>query len=145
MLVHRFHHCAHLLMHRRGKEGGRAGALMVISRHGALSQRALAEKLDIRSASVSELLGKMEESGLITREADPADKRAVLVDLTEQGREEAARVAAQREEANKDLFAALTDEEKRALEGILGKLAHAWHQEFDREERHAAKQEPTED
>ena len=133
LLVYRFHHCAHLLMHRRAKEGGRAGALMVLSRHGVMSQRALAERLDIRSASASELLVKMEELGLITRTPDGNDKRAVLVELTELGRQEAARLAEQREKSNKDLFAVLTDEEKRQLENILGKLTPYWHEEFDRE------------
>ena len=132
LLVRRFHHCAHLLMHRRAKEGGRAGVLMVLNSHGSVTQRALAEKLDIRSASVSELLTKMESAALIERMPDPNDGRATLVSLTEKGREEAAVLAAQREEANKNLFAVLTDEEKAQLETILAKLTRSWHEEFDR-------------
>lgn len=132
LLVRRFHHCAHLLMHRRAKEGGRAGVLMVLNSHGSVTQRALAEKLDIRSASASELLTKMESAALIERMPDPNDGRATLVSLTEKGREEAAVLAAQREEANKNLFAALTDEEKAQLEMILAKLTRSWHEEFDR-------------
>ncbi|MDO4290443.1 MAG: MarR family transcriptional regulator [Eggerthellaceae bacterium] len=133
LLARRFHHCAHLLMYRRAKEGGRARALVALSHHGAMSQRELAERLNIRSASASELLTKMEELGLVTRTPDENDRRAMLVELTEHGRQEAARIAAQREKADKNLFAVLTDEEKQQLESILGKLTPYWHEEFDPE------------
>lgn len=53
------------------------------------------------------------------------------MELTELGKREAARLAVQREEANKNLFAVLTDEEKQQLENILGKLTPYWHEEFD--------------
>lgn len=138
LLVRRFHHCAHLLMHRRAKEGGRVGVLMVLNNHGAMTQRALAEKLDIRPASASELLSKMEASRLIERTPDPDDGRASLISLTEEGREEAGVFAKRREEANKNLFAALSDEEKQQLERILAKLTRSWHEEFDREDERAA-------
>lgn len=134
-LVRSFHHCAHLLMHRRAKEGGRAGVLMILSRHGFMAQSMLAEKLDIRSASMSELLGKMEQAGLVTRTQNESDKRAVWVELTDEGRAEAERAAAQREEDNRNLFAVLTDEEKSQLAVILDKLAHSWHEQFDEEDR----------
>lgn len=138
LLVRRFHHCAHLLMHRRAKEGGRVGVLMVLNNHGAMTQRALAEKLDIRPASASELLSKMEASRLVERTPDPDDGRASLISLTEEGREEAGVFAKRREEANKNLFAALSDEEKQQLEHILAKLTRSWHEEFDREDERAA-------
>ncbi len=127
-LIRRFQHCAHLLMHRQGREGGRARAIMVLDRcdRGCMSQRELARRLDIRSASVSELLAKMEESGLIKRMPDPHDRRVVLVRLTEKGRNEAKHVADQRKKANEDLFAVLDDEEKDQLESILDKLTGFW-------------------
>ncbi len=102
--------------------------------HDGMTQRELAEMLDIRSASVSELMAKMEESGLIMRTHDPSDKRALRIRLTERGHAEAKLMAARRAEANKNLFAVLDDEEKARLEVILGKLIRFWDEEFDREE-----------
>ena len=46
----------------------------------------LADQLQITRQSVNELLGDLEELGYITRESDPANKRARLVRLTASGR-----------------------------------------------------------
>ncbi len=46
----------------------------------------LADQLQITRQSVNELLGDLEELGYVTREADPANKRARLVRLTASGR-----------------------------------------------------------
>jgi DNA-binding MarR family transcriptional regulator len=46
----------------------------------------LADQLQITRQSVNELLGDLEELGYVTRESDPADKRARLVRLTASGR-----------------------------------------------------------
>ncbi len=136
-LIHSFHHCAHLLLHRPGREHGSSRAVMALERRGrdGMSQRELAESLDIRSASVSELLTKMEELGLITRRQDPHDKRVVLIELTEKGHEQARCVVARRKEENKNLFSVLDNNEKEQLKVILQKLTDFWHNEFGRENR----------
>ena len=46
----------------------------------------LADQLQITRQSVNELLGDLEELGYVTRETDPANKRARLVRLTASGR-----------------------------------------------------------
>lgn len=46
----------------------------------------ISEYTNVSTARVAVLLKKMEDKGLITKEADPADKRRVLVSITEQGR-----------------------------------------------------------
>lgn len=46
---------------------------------------ALAEDLLVANNSALELVGRAEASGLVRRERDPADQRAVRVSLTDQG------------------------------------------------------------
>ena len=46
----------------------------------------LADQLQITRQSVNDLLGDLEELGYVTRESDPANKRARLVRLTASGR-----------------------------------------------------------
>jgi DNA-binding MarR family transcriptional regulator len=46
----------------------------------------LADQLQITRQSVNELLGHLEERGYVTRETDPANRRARLVRLTATGR-----------------------------------------------------------
>ncbi|MBO4838090.1 MAG: winged helix DNA-binding protein [Lachnospiraceae bacterium] len=87
---------------------------------GSLSQRELTELMDVQPGSLSELLGKMEARGLISRIRSEEDHRRVTVSLTEAGRAKAA------ERGPRDLFAALNDEEKKQLKALLAKLTAAW-------------------
>ncbi|MFF0542023.1 MarR family winged helix-turn-helix transcriptional regulator [Nocardia thailandica] len=55
------------------------------------SVKAIAEALQLDSATLSPLLKRLESAGLITRRRDPHDERTLLVDLTAAGRDLRAR------------------------------------------------------
>ena len=76
---HHSHHGAH-----RGGFG-RNRLLYVISNNNGASSRELAEILDIRPSSLTEMLGKLEQDGLIEKYRDDEDSRIVHVALTESG------------------------------------------------------------
>lgn len=82
--------------------------------------------LHIKSGSISEILGKMETGHLIQRTRDTADKRKVLVSLTEQGQEYVERLISEYEKENEALFDCLNEEECRRLMEILIKLYDSW-------------------
>jgi DNA-binding MarR family transcriptional regulator len=46
----------------------------------------IAERLHLAQSTVSGLLGQMMAAGLVTREVDPADRRAAVVTLSDAGR-----------------------------------------------------------
>jgi MarR family transcriptional regulator for hemolysin len=52
-------------------------------RSGSATQARLAEKLEIEPISVSRLIDRMEQAGWVSREADPADRRAKIIVPTE--------------------------------------------------------------
>ena len=59
---------------------------MWIERLGAdVRQNSLAEAVGIEGASLVRLLDELQANGLITREPDPADRRANAVNLTDAG------------------------------------------------------------
>lgn len=91
-----------------------------------MTQRDLMVISDVRSSSISELLGKMEADGLIIREKDEQDKRNLRIILTEQGMAEAQAQLESRRQSSRDLFSALDEEEKQQLEKILGKVMESW-------------------
>ena len=100
----------------------RAGAsqelvLRILAR-GDMDQMALRGEMRIQPGSLSELLGKLEQKGLIERERAENDRRRVTVRLTEAGR--AALTPG--ETAADDPFAVLTEEEQATLRALLGKL-----------------------
>lgn len=51
-----------------------------------MSVKAIAEAVQLDSATLSPLLKRLETTGLVTRRRDPGDERALVVDLTVAGR-----------------------------------------------------------
>lgn len=60
-----------------------------LSAEGARTPSEIAEQLDITTASVTELLDRMERGGLVRRDRHPDDRRKLLVELTEAGQRQA--------------------------------------------------------
>lgn len=52
-----------------------------------MSVKAVAEAIQLDSATLSPLLKRLESAGLITRRRDPHDERTLHIDLTESGRD----------------------------------------------------------
>lgn len=101
---------------------GQNRVLRIIADHDGLNQKELAERLDIRSASVSELLNKLEHSNLIIREKSEADKRFTQVFLSDDGRAYINR-AQEQDHFAEMLFGDLSGEERCALDATLKKLS----------------------
>lgn len=87
-----------------------------------LNQNALAEMLDLGSASVGELLLRLEKSGFIKRLADPNDRRSKRVVIAGRGREvlEHMRVVAQQNNAL--IMSGINPEEQEVLNGMLTRM-----------------------
>lgn len=130
-----FHRGSHLVFHQLHRHGSHAQGriLGLLAEHGPLSQKILLQGLHVRPASLSELLGKLEKSGAITREKDRHDKRSVVVSLTEQGRRAAAESMRELENGMCGLFAPLDEAEQNCLRTLLTKLVRAWESELGRE------------
>lgn len=62
---------------------GEGRALAHAARAGTVRQNVLAERMGIEAMTLSGQLDRLEARGLITRQADPQDRRAKLVSLTE--------------------------------------------------------------
>lgn len=70
---------------------------------------------------------RLEERGFIRRVGDPADRRVVLVELTDEGRETIDETLPDHAANEKRLLASLSSEEQRVLITLLKKL----HQSLD--------------
>lgn len=127
-LIHELHHLS-----RSGMDGhgGQGRILRILAQGGDMTQRALTEHLGIQPGSASEIIGKLEQAGCITRSENAEDRRTVVVHLTEAGQE---RLAAG-EQKNPELFSALNEEEKAELQILLEKLCKDWKVRFPREHR----------
>jgi DNA-binding MarR family transcriptional regulator len=82
----------------------------------------LARRADLTSGAMTSRLDALEKEGLVRRLRDPEDRRSVLVELTDKGREkhEEAMVIQAPKEAL--LAEALTDREKEQLNSLLRRV-----------------------
>lgn len=86
---------------------------------GALRIGALAHALGAAQNTVSEVVSRMVRSGMVLKERDPADNRAVIVRLGPPGKAALEQHRAGARRANRELLEALTpDQQKRLLESF---------------------------
>jgi DNA-binding MarR family transcriptional regulator len=61
-------------------------AMLALWQHGDLTLKALAELLHLEPATTSPLVRRLEALGLVTRQRDGADERALAIRVTDEGR-----------------------------------------------------------
>src|SRR5579859_5617775 len=74
---------------------GQATLLCVLAIRDGMTQSEIAEQLSVQGATVTNMLQRLEETGLVIRRRDPEDNRLVRVYLTEAGREKERSINAQ--------------------------------------------------
>ncbi len=95
-------------------------ALEALLRVGAMSLKALSRHLALAHSTVSGIVDRLEQRGLVRRETDPADRRGVRISVTPPVQDYMERVMpAHRLGPLLDALRAATDEERgRALQGV---------------------------
>src|SRR6516165_11238586 len=73
-----------------------AATLATLERSGPQRLTALAVREGVTQPAMTQLIGRLQEAGLVSREADPTDGRVVQVCLTNRGRDLLARRGAVR-------------------------------------------------
>jgi DNA-binding MarR family transcriptional regulator len=96
-----------------------AATLSTLERSGPCRLTALAASEGVTQPAMTQLVGRLEESGLAIRSADPADGRAVNVQITDSGRELVARRRAARAERLSALLSMLSRADQDALAAAL--------------------------
>jgi DNA-binding MarR family transcriptional regulator len=99
-----------------------ARALGVLTRHGPMRLGALSEHLRIVPRSATEVVDALAEARLVERRPDPADRRAILVALTNRGEKVAAKIRAARAAEAEGFFARLDEADRTSLGRILRAL-----------------------
>ncbi len=85
--------------------------------------RDLAERLRIAPRSATDVVDQLESRGLVERAADPADRRAVRIRLTDGGRGLLRRVHEARRTEAADFFAVLAPADRAELARLLARVA----------------------
>jgi MarR family transcriptional regulator for hemolysin len=88
-----------------------AHPLVLIAEHPTMSQRELAERLEIEGPTLVRLLHQLGAMGLVTREQNPNDHRANTLHLTAAGRATARRLRRAMNGVRTRLLAGVSDDE----------------------------------
>lgn len=101
----------------------RSGHLLhILEKESGVSQTRLAEMMDIRPQSLSEMLCRLEGEGLLERRISESDKRSSQVYITEKGRCVSGEMRARHEQFAQEFFSVLSDAEQETLSALLEKV-----------------------
>ena len=99
-----------------GLGGPRLSALSVIVFAGPLSLADLAAEEQVRAPTMTRIVEALVQAGLVTRETDPRDRRAVRIEATEEGRAVLEAGRRRRVGAIAERLSRLAESERRALD-----------------------------
>ncbi len=129
-----------VMHHMRNKNGqkkihdsmhGENFMLSYISRRqGGIIPSEISNEMGITSARIAAALNSLEAKGLITRRIDTEDRRRILVDLTEAGREQAKKHYEMIMNITVNMLQYLGEEDATELVRIMKKLADRSPEEF---------------
>jgi len=105
-----------------GPMRGQGRLINLLTQSDGMLIKDIVDAFDIRPSSASELVAKLEKQGLVHVESDETDKRARKVFLTEQGKAQANRMKAARDNVTTGMFEGLNEEEQSQLLALLKKM-----------------------
>jgi DNA-binding MarR family transcriptional regulator len=100
-----------------------AGILRRLVQSPGISQRELATALGMHASRLVAVVDEMESMGLLVREANAEDRRTHSLQVTDKGREMMGEIAMISVQHNEALCAALNEEERAVLVGLLQRIA----------------------
>jgi len=97
-------------------------ALRTLARHETMRLSELSDRLQIAPRTATEVVDALQTRGLVGRRADPADRRAILVEVTERGADTLAEIRATSGTEAGRIFGRLGPADRAELARILSKL-----------------------
>jgi DNA-binding MarR family transcriptional regulator len=101
---------------RTGLSPSLTAALATVERHGPLTPSELAARERVQRPTVTRVVYRLEELELITRAADPADRRSALITVTPAGRELLAVARTRKDAFLSERLEALDAQDRATLE-----------------------------
>lgn len=111
-----------LYLKNRSSNQTQGKVLKILYKKGSLSQKEVQEILDVKPGSISEIITKLEKRELVIRVQDPEDKRRVLLELTEKGRQDVEEFSRNYQNSVMKFFEVLDEDERQEFGRILVKL-----------------------
>jgi DNA-binding MarR family transcriptional regulator len=97
-------------------------ALRTLARHETMRLSELSDRLQIAPRTATEVVDALQAQGLVRRRPDPADRRAILVEVTERGADTLAEIRATSGTEAGRIFGRLGPADRAGLARLLSKL-----------------------
>ncbi|WP_432027372.1 MarR family winged helix-turn-helix transcriptional regulator [Streptomyces sp. 1222.5] len=113
----------HLEERELGVTPAQSRLLRTLAHYGSPPRMAdLAERLEVVPRAVTTLVDGLEANGKVRRAPDPANRRAIRIELTEEGRATLRELRGARRSAAEEILAPLTEKERQVLGVLLDTL-----------------------
>jgi DNA-binding MarR family transcriptional regulator len=96
--------------------------MAVLGQQGAMSANAVIAQTTMDKVRVSRAVAKLLKAGLITREADPQDRRRAILNLTSAGLEIYRQIVPLVQEVEAEIIGELSGTERTVLDSALAKI-----------------------
>jgi len=131
------HDCIFFQLSRAGRSGARywqrkvaplgvtaaqSLVLLFLREQDGVTSKELGDKIEFDSATLTGLLDRLSNAGLVERRSHPQDRRAILVHLTQKGSATTQRISRMVDAENRSFLSNLTPEEGLILRSLLKKL-----------------------
>jgi DNA-binding MarR family transcriptional regulator len=102
-----------------GVTGPQARLLLMLSRRPGENQGFYAEQLEVEPITLCRMVDRLEESGMVERRRDPADRRAWQLHLTAKSRKIVAKLQLRVDSLVDDMLCGLTPDERSEFARLL--------------------------
>jgi DNA-binding MarR family transcriptional regulator len=106
-----------------GITGPQARLLLSLERHHDQNQAFYAERLEIEPITLTRIVDRLEDAGWIARQADPADRRARILHLTDKSRGIVTRLRVNVEGLFDEMLTGFAPAERDLFAQMLGRIA----------------------
>ncbi|ADI01653.1 MAG TPA: MarR family transcriptional regulator [Syntrophothermus lipocalidus] len=106
-----------------GVTPGQYGVLRCLWDQNGMTAKQLADRLSLDGSTITGILDRMEQRGLIERHTDPKDRRALKVMLTEHGLRLKEPLTKAIEEANRKALRSFSQEQAQLLKKLLDEIS----------------------
>jgi DNA-binding MarR family transcriptional regulator len=121
-IAHASHNRTNARMSAAGLSLARFRVLQALASGGRLRMNELSATLGVVPRTVTTIIDALEKDRMVARLPDPADRRATLLEITQDGLSQLRRLRALHDSAAAELFEVLTPAEQQQLASLLRRL-----------------------
>lgn len=96
--------------------------LLELIKEGVTSAKDIADKLNVSTSAVSQILNKLEDRGYIERKFNPQNRREIILYLADKAHQYFIELAVLKGQINKEIYGKLSSHDLKQLKDILEKL-----------------------